>query len=143
MDTTFGILTGDVSGILGFAFQGLAATKAVPFWQALINTNQLTSPEFSFYLGRAPSGNDVPDIDGGVFTLGGTNETLFSGDVEFVDMPPTERNWVLSLTGKLLYLCARRNVIDQLIMNHQNTCRSDRERSEHCYLHRKSRIGIN
>ncbi|KAF5314253.1 hypothetical protein D9619_012012 [Psilocybe cf. subviscida] len=99
VDTTFGILTGDVSGILGFAFQGLAATKAVPFWQALINTNQLTSPEFSFYLGRAPSGNDVPDIDGGVFTLGGTNETLFSGDVEFVDMPPTERNWVLSLTG--------------------------------------------
>jgi cathepsin D len=94
------MLTGDVSGILGLAFQELAGTKAVPFWQALFNSDQLTSPEFSLYLGRAPSQNTEGDVDGGVFTLGGTNETLFTGDVEFLDMPLLGRNWALPLTGK-------------------------------------------
>lgn len=99
---TTGLLDGDVSGILGLAFQGIAETKAVPFWQALINDNQLSAPEFGIYLRRAPATNNIQDIPGGVFTLGGTNATLFSGDIDFVNMPSTGSGtfWLLSLTSK-------------------------------------------
>ena len=37
---------------MGLAFEGIASTQATPFWQALVNTNQWTSPEMSFYLTR-------------------------------------------------------------------------------------------
>jgi cathepsin D len=100
-----GTLKGDSSGIMGLSFQGRAQTEAMPFWQALISTNQVTSPEFSFYLNRAPSASDPStEIGGGVFTLGGTNGTLFSGDVEFVDMPQmgADTLWGLLMTGLTL-----------------------------------------
>ncbi|KAF5327777.1 hypothetical protein D9619_004889 [Psilocybe cf. subviscida] len=97
---TQGLLDGDVSGIMGLAFQGIASTKAVPFWQALISSNQLSSPEFAFWLDRAPLTNQQQDISGGVFTLGGTNSSLFTGDIDFVNMPSgPETFWLLSLTG--------------------------------------------
>jgi cathepsin D len=97
---TQGLLDGDVSGIMGLAFQGIAETNAVPFWQALVNSKQLTSPEFAFWLDRAPLTNRQQDISGGVFTLGGTNSSLFTGDIDFVNMPSgAETFWLLSLTG--------------------------------------------
>lgn len=100
---TEGLLDGDVSGIMGLAFQGIAETKAVPFWQALINSNQLSAPEFAFWLDRAPLTNQQQDISGGVFTLGGTNSSLFTGDIDFVNMPSGQETfWLLSLTGTYL-----------------------------------------
>jgi len=82
---TSGLIDGRVSGIMGLAFQGIANTGALPFWQALLNDNQLTSPEFSFYLTRFV---DVPSAQGqeepgGVFTLGGTNSSFFEGNPDF------------------------------------------------------------
>jgi cathepsin D len=47
-----GLLTGQVSGIMGLGFQGISVTGGVPFWQNLINQNLLTSPEFSIFLSR-------------------------------------------------------------------------------------------
>jgi cathepsin D len=95
-----------VSGLMGLAFQALASTQALPFWQALLNGNQLSAPEMSFWLARDTSTNINSSslVPGGVFTLGGTNSTLFSGDVEFttmVSLPNTNVNsfWLLSLTG--------------------------------------------
>jgi cathepsin D len=74
---------------MGLAFQGAASTGALPFWQALVNDGQLTSPEFSFYITRfvndtSASGQEEP---GGVFTLGGTNSTFFEGDPDFQPFP--------------------------------------------------------
>ena len=50
-----------------------------PFWQALVNDNQLTNPEFPFFItsfvdNASADGEEEP---GGVFTLGGTNTTFF------------------------------------------------------------------
>ena len=45
-----GLLDGDTSGILGLAFQSLAATRATPFWLALTNAGQFAQPEMSFWL---------------------------------------------------------------------------------------------
>lgn len=39
---------------------------------------------------------------GGVFTLGGTNSSLFTGDIDFVDIPPVDAAagvWSLPITS--------------------------------------------
>ncbi|KAI0368304.1 acid protease [Pilatotrama ljubarskyi] len=103
---TDGLLDGDVSGIMGLAFEALASTDATPFWQALVNNNQFASPELSFWLARHLDDDNPPaESFGGVMTLGGTNSSLFTGDVEFIPLttaptsssPPTF--WMLELTG--------------------------------------------
>ncbi|KAJ7489164.1 acid protease [Mycena latifolia] len=97
-DLTDGLVTGSVSGLIGLAFQGLSETQAVPFWQALINNNQLTSPEMAFQLTRSQSDNDEP---GGTFTLGGTNSSLFTGNIEFINLvdSSTPTFWLLSVSA--------------------------------------------
>ena len=74
---------------MGFAFQPLAKTQALPFWQALLNGNQLSAPEFSMYLARnVQQANSNSDLrNGGSLTLGGRNTSLFQGDVDFHNFP--------------------------------------------------------
>ncbi|KAJ6598213.1 acid protease [Mycena vulgaris] len=94
-----GLIDGSVSGLIGLAFQGLAETRAVPFWQAVINSNQLSSPEMAFQLARSQSESDEP---GGTFTLGGTNSSLFTGNIEFHDVvveSSTPTFWLLPLSA--------------------------------------------
>ncbi|OBZ70925.1 Lysosomal aspartic protease [Grifola frondosa] len=47
-----GLVDGQVSGIMGLAFEGLASTAATPFWQALVNGGQWSQPEMAFWLTR-------------------------------------------------------------------------------------------
>ena len=69
---------------MGLAFQGIANSQALPFWQSLVNNNQLTNPEFSFYMTRFVNNpNAKTEEPGGVLTLGGTNSSLFQGDIDF------------------------------------------------------------
>ncbi len=69
---------------MGLAFQGIANTQALPFWQALVNNNQLTNSEFSFFITRFVNDpNAKTEEPGGVLTLGGTNSTLFQGNIDF------------------------------------------------------------
>ncbi|KAI0250106.1 aspartic peptidase domain-containing protein [Lactifluus subvellereus] len=84
-----GLIDGQLAGIMGLAFQGIANTGALPFWQALLNDNSLTNPEFSFFLTRFVNNpNAQTEEPGGVFTLGGTNTTLFQGDIDFQSFTP-------------------------------------------------------
>jgi cathepsin D len=79
-----GLIDGKLSGIMGLAFQGIAVTKAVPFWQALLSNNLLTNPEFSFFFTRFVNDPSAAQEEpGGVFTLGGTNSTLYQGSIDF------------------------------------------------------------
>ncbi|TFK89318.1 acid protease [Polyporus arcularius HHB13444] len=97
-----GLLDGDVSGIMGLAFEALASTQATPFWQALVNGNQFNSPDISFWLARhLDDVNAAVEEDGGVMTLGGTNSSLFTGDIEFNSLvnDGTPTFWMLELTG--------------------------------------------
>lgn len=105
--TTQGLLSGSVSGIMGLAFEAIASTQSTPFWQALVNANDLSSPEMSFWLDRF-RGDDTASSEepGGTFTLGGTNSSLFTGDIEFLDMPVTTPSfWILRLTGRPFIPC--------------------------------------
>ncbi|KAF9474317.1 acid protease [Pholiota conissans] len=87
------------SGLMGLAFAALAKTQATPFWEALVNSNQFSSPEMAFWLARS-NNLQVQDVPGGAFTLGGTNSSLFTGDIEFINMPTgTPLFWTLTLSS--------------------------------------------
>ncbi|KAL5523428.1 hypothetical protein ACEPAG_7601 [Sanghuangporus baumii] len=93
-------LTQPVSGLMGLAFQTIAQSRATPFWETLANENQLTTPEMSFWLTRFVDDPQAQELEpGGAFTLGGTNSSLFTGDIDFVDIPEsvTPSFWLLPL----------------------------------------------
>ncbi|KAF8169784.1 aspartic peptidase domain-containing protein [Pholiota molesta] len=103
IDTITGIILSDdplgASGLMGLAFATLARTRATPFWEALATSNQLSSPEMAFWLARSQN-LQVEDVPGGAFTLGGTNSSLFTGDIEFLNMPTgTPEFWTLPLAS--------------------------------------------
>ncbi|KAE9403076.1 acid protease [Gymnopus androsaceus JB14] len=99
------LLDGPVSGIMGLAFESISSTNSVPFWQALVNAGDLSAPEMSFWLTRTAdesggsSVNGDTEVPGGVFTLGGTNTSLFSGDIEFNNVQGTPSFWMLNLSA--------------------------------------------
>ncbi|KAI1795502.1 acid protease [Ganoderma leucocontextum] len=99
---TSGLLQGDVSGIMGLAFQSLASTQATPFWEQLMNNGQFASPEISFWLARhLDDQNAAQETSGGVMTLGGQNSSLFTGDIEFNTLSNANSPsfWMLELSG--------------------------------------------
>jgi len=94
-----GLLTGEVSGIMGLAFQGLAFSQAVPFWQAVTNNNLLTNPEFSFFITRFLNDPNAKNEEpGGVLTIGGTNSTLYQGEIDFQPFTPGSF-WLQTVSG--------------------------------------------
>ena len=106
--TTASIVTPPVTGIMGLAFESLASSKAVPWWEALSNDNQWSSPEMSVWLTRFISDNNArAEEPGGLLTLGGTNTSLYTGNIQFVDMPSgvTPSFWLLELTGMYQPAC--------------------------------------
>jgi cathepsin D len=98
-----GLIDGELDGIMGLAFQGIANTQALPFWQAVINQNSLTNPEFSFFLTRFVNDTNAKNEEpGGVFTLGGTNATLFQGNIDFQSFTPPPGGgsfWLQTISG--------------------------------------------
>lgn len=99
---TSGLVDGSIAGIMGLAFQTIASTGAVPFWQALINNNQFSSPEMSVFLTRFLDDAQATDEEpGGILTFGGTNSTLFTGDIDFQDFPSgsTASYWLQSISA--------------------------------------------
>ncbi|KAF9527359.1 aspartic peptidase domain-containing protein [Crepidotus variabilis] len=96
-----GLVDGAVAGILGLAWEPLASTQATPFWQTLFQNNALSSPEMSFWLTREINNPKAAvQTYGGVFTLGGTNTTLYSGDIEFLDLTAkTPSFWLLDVSA--------------------------------------------
>jgi len=79
-----GLIDGALVGIMGLAFPGIANTQSTPFWQGVLNQNALTNPEFSFFITRFINDQNAQTEEfGGVLTLGGTNSTLFQGNIDF------------------------------------------------------------
>lgn len=99
--TTTNLLSGSVSGIMGLAYEAIASTGSTPFWQGLANGGELSAPEMSFWMDRyRGDASASPEEPGGIFTLGGTNSSLFTGDIEFLDLPVrTPSFWLLAMTS--------------------------------------------
>lgn len=81
-NVTEGLIAGGVSGVMVLAFDNIARSKIMPFWQALAETNQLgQSPEMGFAFTRrlhTTSPSALPEY-GGAFSLGKANGTLYTG----------------------------------------------------------------
>lgn len=85
--TSSGLLDGTNAGIMGLAFDTIANTAATPFWQTLASGNKFSTPEMSFWITREiDNPNAATETFGGVFTLGGQNQTLYQGDIEFLPL---------------------------------------------------------
>jgi cathepsin D len=99
-----GLVDNTLSGIMGLAFSTIASTHSTPFWEALSNNGLLQAQEMSFWLNRLRDVPNAPPVAfGGEFTLGGTNTSLFSGDIEFINVPPNQETfWLLSVSGELI-----------------------------------------
>ncbi|PVG04924.1 acid protease [Serendipita vermifera] len=70
------------AGLLGLAWQPLARTGENPWW--LNALDQFDQPEMSFYFAQWTDQRGVVVQEGGQFTLGGRNATLYDGDINFI-----------------------------------------------------------
>ena len=96
---------------MGLAFAPLAATQSIPFWQTLLTNGQLDTPEMGFWFTRSTL-TPADIVPGGVFTLGGTNSSLYTGNIEFTNLAVTTPTyWALSLTGGFPILCPLTTVL--------------------------------
>ena len=88
---------------MGLAFQGIAQTAALPFWQILIGDNLLTNPQFSFFITRFANNPSAQEEEpGGVLTLGGTNPSLYQGGIDFRGFTSPVNGgsyWLQTVTG--------------------------------------------
>ncbi|KAJ7694421.1 aspartic peptidase domain-containing protein [Mycena rosella] len=99
---TGGTLWGSAAGLLGLAFAPIAITTRSTLWQAAMEHNVVPRPEMAFWLKRGAP-NDSP---GGSFTFGGTNSSLFIGEVEFQNLalpPETAGYWQLNVSAITLH----------------------------------------
>lgn len=74
----------------------------MPLWQAMINAGDWSAPEMGFYLTRYLDDAEATDIEpGGVLTLGGTNSSLYTGAIEYIDMPSDieQSYWLLEVSA--------------------------------------------
>ncbi|CAE6529605.1 unnamed protein product [Rhizoctonia solani] len=78
---------GDITGLMGLGFKSLAASHATPFWEALVSDNKWHDPVMSFWMTRYNNVSTASAAEfGGEFILGGTNEALYTGDIEFISL---------------------------------------------------------
>ncbi|KAI0251412.1 aspartic peptidase A1 [Lactifluus subvellereus] len=96
-----GLLSAPVSGLMGLGWQSLSASRATPFWQSLFQGNVLDEPLMAFYLTRFQNATNARDQEpGGFFTLGTTNTSLYTGEIEYQSIPSDAVSyWTLPLTS--------------------------------------------
>lgn len=100
-DVSDGLLNDPVSGLMGLAWNTIASSGAKPFWQTLAEKSGVwDEPLMAFQLTRFNNDSSAKSEEhGGSFTLGFTNSSLFTGDIEYHDIPSgAETYWIQPLT---------------------------------------------
>ena len=99
---------------MGFGVDTIAKTGATPFWQSIVQGNLSMAPEMGFWLARP--GRDSYQGSSGTLTLGGRDQELYVGDVEFLPLIAgskggtpgwpldTGTGWPLNVSGMYLIL---------------------------------------
>jgi len=95
---TSSFLSGNLSGLMGLGFQSLASTGVQPWWQAA--SSSWTNPQMSFYLTRFRNTEGATNADepGGQFTMGGTNSSLYDGNINYINLVKAQY-WTIPLQG--------------------------------------------
>lgn len=87
-----GLVDSNMDGIMGMGFSRLASSGDTPFWIAA------NADTFSFYLQRASLTSSSQLQYGGVFTLGGTNSSLYQGDINYNNVIE-QLYWMIDMGG--------------------------------------------
>jgi len=95
------LISSPASGLIGLAFQPISQSKAVPLWETLASSGAWTEPLMAFQLTRYNNGSDVHSLEpGGTFTMGAVNTSLYTGDIDYNDIPDGDSTyWVQTITA--------------------------------------------
>ncbi|QRV74112.1 aspartyl protease [Ceratobasidium sp. AG-Ba] len=95
------LLSNPISGLMGLGWSTIASSGATPMWETLAKGNQWTEPVMSFFLTRFINVDNADTLEpGGEFMMGGTNSNLYTGDIDYVDIPNGQESyWLIPLTG--------------------------------------------
>jgi cathepsin D len=95
-----GLLTNPVSGLLGLAWQTIASSGATPFWQTLAESGAWTEPLMAFQLTRFVNVSSSSELNpGGQFNMGFLNKSIYTGSVEYTNIPNGVGSyWIAPLT---------------------------------------------
>ncbi|THH28120.1 hypothetical protein EUX98_g6070 [Antrodiella citrinella] len=99
---TENMLTAPVSGLLGLAFPSIAMSHATPFWLNIAAQPQfLDDTVMSFQLTRYLDDSTAADAEpGGTFTFGAVNSSLYSGDIDYQNVPDGHVGyWILEVNS--------------------------------------------
>lgn len=95
------VVSGDISGLLGLGWQGLATSKAVPLLQGLSESGLLPENMISFAFTRFVHDDAaLTEIEpGGFATVGGTNSSLYDGDISWNSLinPTSPTYWLITM----------------------------------------------
>ncbi|KAF5343829.1 hypothetical protein D9757_013918 [Collybiopsis confluens] len=111
-DVSSGLLNTPVSGLLGLAFQTIASSGASPLWETLASSGSWDQPLMAFQLTRYNNDSKTQTLldsqtstevlnYGGTFTMGATNSSLFTGEIDYNPLPPnSESYWLQTISCK-------------------------------------------
>ncbi|KAG1872886.1 aspartic peptidase domain-containing protein [Suillus subalutaceus] len=92
------LLISPVSGLLGLAWQSIASSGQMPLWQTLASGNAWDSALFAVQLTRYKNDSTAQQLEpGGVLNMGYTNSSLYTGSIDYIDIPGTPSFWYIPL----------------------------------------------
>ncbi|GMK54580.1 hypothetical protein CspeluHIS016_0111660 [Cutaneotrichosporon spelunceum] len=96
-----------ISGLMGLAFESIANSKALPWWQNLAQ-NTWKDPQFGVFMARFRGQNRVSNVEqnGGEIMFGGVNTSLYQGDINYISIARTDEDYwripieAIAISGK-------------------------------------------
>lgn len=87
---------------MGLAWQSIATSGAEPLWQTLASSGTWDEPVMTFQMTRFSNISQVRTLEpGGTFTMGTLNSSLYTGAIDYVDLPQNAVTyWILPLICK-------------------------------------------
>ncbi|ORY80220.1 aspartic peptidase domain-containing protein [Leucosporidium creatinivorum] len=99
-DTMDNIVDGDISGILGMGWSTIASSGAVPLVEALAQNGTLPSEVFGFaFKSYAYDKLTSETMAGGTLTIGSTDTSAYSGDINWIPIQLPGGYWSIPLDG--------------------------------------------
>jgi cathepsin D len=84
-------ITSQFDGVCGLAFDSISVDHETPLWYNLLSQGLVQEPTFSFWLNK-----NMSSANGGEITLGGYDNTLFTGDITYAPLI-AENYWEIAL----------------------------------------------
>ncbi|KAG8854472.1 hypothetical protein FRB96_007534 [Tulasnella sp. 330] len=98
---TQNLLKDPVSGLMGLAFSTLSTSKTMPFWETLASEGAWDEPLMAFHLTSFNGVSGTGPLQyGGSLDLGFTNSSLYTGAIDYIDIPDGQESfWLIPLTS--------------------------------------------